>query len=74
MDWQLPSVLLLGNEGAGLAAELIDEAQLVTVPHGQEVESLNVAVAAGLMLMERNRQTHRAIHGRGESLTAEMGP
>lgn len=74
VDWQLPSVLLLGNEGAGLAAELIDEAQLVTVPHGQEVESLNVAVAAGLMLMERNRQTHRALHGRGESLTAEMGP
>jgi TrmH family RNA methyltransferase len=74
VDWQLPSVLLLGNEGAGLAAELIDEAQLVTVPHREEVESLNVAVAAGLMLMERNRQTHRALHGRGESSIAELHP
>jgi TrmH family RNA methyltransferase len=61
LNWQLPSLLLLGNEGSGLTPELGQRAHLITVPHGEEVESLNVAVAAGLMLLERNRQIQVAI-------------
>jgi TrmH family RNA methyltransferase len=48
---------LLGSEGAGLAPELQALAhQQVTVPHSPAVESLNVAVAAAPLLLERQRQ------------------
>ena len=57
LDWTLPTVLLLGNEGAGLAAELAALADhCVTIPHSTAVESLNVAVAAAPLLLERWRQ------------------
>jgi TrmH family RNA methyltransferase len=50
-------VLLLGNEGAGLAPELEALAsERVTIPHSGAVESLNVAVAAAPLLLERWRQ------------------
>jgi TrmH family RNA methyltransferase len=49
--------LLLGNEGAGVSAELQALAsQRVTIPHSPAVESLNVAVAAAPLLLERLRQ------------------
>jgi TrmH family RNA methyltransferase len=57
IDWGLPTVLLLGNEGAGLAQEFTVLAdRLVTIPHSAAVESLNVAVAAAPLLLERWRQ------------------
>ncbi len=57
LDWTQPTVLLLGNEGAGLAAELLALADHgVTIPHSAAVESLNVAVAAAPLLLERWRQ------------------
>lgn len=48
-----PAALVLGNEGAGVRAELADRAAgRVGIPlHGQ-AESLNVAVAAGILLFE----------------------
>ncbi len=57
LDWTLPTVLLLGNEGAGLSADLLSCcSHRVTIPHSAAVESLNVAVAAGPLLLERWRQ------------------
>lgn len=57
LDWSGPTVLLLGNEGQGLAAELQALAhRRVTIPHSGAVESLNVAVAAAPLLLERQRQ------------------
>jgi len=57
LDWMGPTVLLLGNEGAGLHPELAALAtQRVTIPHSPAVESLNVAVAAAPLLLERWRQ------------------
>jgi TrmH family RNA methyltransferase len=57
LDWRRPTVLLLGNEGAGLAADLAALAQhRVTIPHSPAVESLNVSVAAAPLLLERWRQ------------------
>jgi TrmH family RNA methyltransferase len=57
LDWTQPTVLLLGNEGAGLHPELAALAShRVTIPHSRAVESLNVAVAAGPLLLERWRQ------------------
>lgn len=59
LNWRAPTVLLLGNEGAGLAPGLRALADAaVTIPHGSAVESLNVAVAAAPLLLERWRQCH----------------
>ena len=45
--------LAVGNEGAGLSASVRDAAtRLVALPLAQGVESLNVAVAAGILLYE----------------------
>jgi TrmH family RNA methyltransferase len=59
LDWTRPTALLLGNEGAGLAPELEALAsERVTIPHSRAVESLNVAVAAAPLLLERCRQLY----------------
>ena len=56
LDWTLPTVLLLGNEGAGLAPLLqACCSHGVTLPHSSAVESLNVAAAAVPLLLERRR-------------------
>lgn len=65
IDWTRPTLLLLGNEGAGLAPQLADLAdERVTVPHSPAVESLNVAVAAAPLLLERWRQLANPPGGR----------
>jgi TrmH family RNA methyltransferase len=57
VDWCQPSLILLGNEGAGLSADLAAMADLeVTIPLDGNVESLNVAIACALMLYEAKRQ------------------
>ena len=46
-----PCLLLLGAEGAGLVPEAAEFADgTVTIPMSRDVESLNVAVAAGILL------------------------
>ena len=54
-------LVLLGNEGAGLAAEVRRQADVqISVPMRARVESLNVAVTAALIAAEARRQrTHR---------------
>ncbi|MBE9013209.1 RNA methyltransferase [Pseudanabaenaceae cyanobacterium LEGE 13415] len=57
IDFTQPSLILMGNEGAGLSPELIELADVqVTIPLAQGVESLNVAIATALMLYEARRQ------------------
>ena len=57
VDWRQSSLILLGNEGAGLSAQLAALADLqVRIPLSAQVESLNVAIAAALMLYEAKRQ------------------
>ncbi len=57
VDFTRPSLILLGNEGAGLSDELIALAdEQVKIPLMNEVESLNVAVATSLLLYEVQRQ------------------
>lgn len=57
IDFCVPSLILLGNEGAGLSQELNNLAdQQVTIPLSPGVESLNVAISAALMLYEARRQ------------------
>lgn len=57
VDWRRPSALLVGGEarGAGPAAERL-AAERVTIPMQDTTESLNAAVAAGIILFEAARQ------------------
>jgi RNA methyltransferase, TrmH family len=57
IDFSQPSLILMGNEGAGLSQELMELADLeVTIPLAPDVESLNVAIATALVLYEARRQ------------------
>ena len=57
LDFTRPSLILLGNEGAGLSQDKIALAdEQVTIPLANGVESLNVAVATALLLYEAQRQ------------------
>jgi len=56
-DWRVPCALILGGEGKGLhrlTAEKCDA--LVKIPMRGRIESLNVSVAAGVILFEAIRQ------------------
>ena len=57
VNFRTPSALILGGEGAGLPDELLRQVdRRVTIPMHQPVESLNVGVAAALVLYEAFRQ------------------
>jgi RNA methyltransferase, TrmH family len=52
-----PVALVIGNEGAGIPPELASQADgAITIPCPGPVESLNAAVAAGVLLYEAARQ------------------
>ena len=56
-DLRGPAALLIGNEGSGLSAELLERADSrIAIPMPGRVESLNAAVAASLLLYEAARQ------------------
>jgi TrmH family RNA methyltransferase len=57
VDWRGPCALILGPESSGLSsAEIEATGEAVSIPMKGPVESLNVAVAAGILLYEANRQ------------------
>ncbi len=57
IDYHRPTLILLGNEGAGLSTELVALAQeQIKIPLMPGVESLNVAISAALILYEARRQ------------------
>jgi 23S rRNA (guanosine2251-2'-O)-methyltransferase len=57
VDWTLPSAIVLGAEGAGLRRLVRERCdRLVRLPMQGAVESLNVSVAAGVVLYEAVRQ------------------
>jgi 23S rRNA (guanosine2251-2'-O)-methyltransferase len=56
-DWTRPSVVVLGGEGAGLHRLVRERCDvLVRIPVQGKVQSLNVSVAAGIVLYEALRQ------------------
>ena len=56
-DYQKPSAFLIGNEGNGLTTEIADLADVyIRIPMEGKLESLNAAMAAGILMYEANRQ------------------
>ena len=55
--WKSPSAIFFGNEGSGLPRDLMAKMDdSVAIPHTPQVESLNAAVAASIVLYEAARQ------------------
>jgi TrmH family RNA methyltransferase len=57
-DLKVPIAVLLGSEGSGLPEDVLDAADLqVAIPMTGTAESLNLSVAAGILLYEVRRRT-----------------
>lgn len=56
-DWTQPSALIVGSEASGASKDALQLAtKRISIPLSREVESLNVAVAASIILFEAKRQ------------------
>ncbi len=56
-DYTGATGFLIGNEGNGLTDETADQADVyIRIPMGGKLESLNAAMAAGILMYEVNRQ------------------
>lgn len=56
-DFSGPCMIVIGNEGSGVPAEILSAADdLIRIPHSPRVESLNAGIAASIVLYEAARQ------------------
>lgn len=56
-DFTRPTAVVIGNEGAGLSTAVRDACSTaVRIPHATDFDSLNAAVAGGILLYEVHRQ------------------
>jgi TrmH family RNA methyltransferase len=80
VGFSLPLAILLGSEGAGLPAALLDRigpggaGLQVRIPMAGTAESLNLAVAAGILLYEVRRRTGLAGDGPAAGGGTPPGP
>jgi 23S rRNA (guanosine2251-2'-O)-methyltransferase len=57
IDWSGSAALVLGGEGLGIPLDIVDQCdEHVTIPMAPAVESLNVAVAGGILIYAARRQ------------------
>jgi 23S rRNA (guanosine2251-2'-O)-methyltransferase len=74
-DWTQPSALLLGGEGEGLRRLVRERCDvLVRIPLLGRIESLNVSVAAGIILYEvvRQRRMKRVISDESQVQSSKL--
>lgn len=64
-DFSQPCAIVIGSEGRGIGTELAERAIGLRIPT-RHVESLNAAVAAGVLLYEARRQRDSAQSSRAE--------
>jgi len=65
VDWTEPSALMVGSEAEGVSADAMKLATAhISIPLSREVESLNAAIAASVILFEAKRQRSIGL-GRG---------
>jgi TrmH family RNA methyltransferase len=56
-SYKVPTAFLIGNEGNGLSDEISEKSkQYIKIPMGGQLESLNAAVAAAILMYEAARQ------------------
>lgn len=56
-DYTKPSALIVGTEATGLSTEWLEHAtQNIIIPMQGEIDSMNVSVAAGILIFEAKRQ------------------
>ena len=69
-DWSLPAAVFLGNEGRGLHRLVREHCDtLVRIPLVGKLDSLNVSVAAGVLLYEARRQRDLLQRGKANVLS-----
>jgi len=62
VNWTKPHLLVYGSEAHGLTEEEVERAgEAISIPMEASVESLNLAVAAGIVLFEARRQAYKVI-------------
>jgi len=61
LTWEKPTLLVLGNEGHGIQADVdTANARWITIPMADGVDSLNVGVCGSILLAEA--AAHRGFH------------
>jgi TrmH family RNA methyltransferase len=66
IDWTAPSLLIIGSEGHGLSeTERSQTDENLIIPMKAGVESLNAAVACGVILFEAKRQREIKVYSNG---------
>lgn len=61
IDWRVPRLLVLGSEAHGLRGEISDRGEeKIAIPMANGVESLNLAMSAGIILFEAARQAQQS--------------
>ena len=56
-DMRAPAIIIVGNEANGISEEILDMCSCVKIPILGSADSLNVSVAAGILMYEYVRQS-----------------
>ena len=60
IDWTIPRLLVVGSEAGGLSKASLEKVdETVRIPMENDVESLNLAVSAGIIFFEAKRQNEQ---------------
>jgi TrmH family RNA methyltransferase len=63
VDWTQPSAMIVGGEASGASKDALRLAtKRISIPLSREVESLNAAVAASIILFEAKRQRDQEVN------------